>query len=182
MPIRDATLHDAFAIGDILNESIAARDSLMIEEPVTEADIRAQMEAFTAREGYLVLEEAGEVVGWGIIKHYSNRSGYRFTAETSVYLRRDCTGRGYGSQLQAALTDRCRGWGYHHLVAKIWAANAASLALHRKFGYELVGIQRETASSRDSGRMSPFCSVYWSRCNLGPGCSFTGMSLRNKLC
>lgn len=143
MPLRDATPSDAAVIAAILNESIAAGDSLMIEEPVHAAEIRAQMDGFEEGEGYLLLEDAGTVVGWGVLKRYSDRSGYRFAAETSVYVRRDRTGRGYGSRLQAALIERARAAGFHHLVAKIWAGNAGSRALHEKFGYEVVGIQRE---------------------------------------
>jgi len=42
-----------------------------------------------------------------------------------------------------ALIERARAYDYHHLVAKLWAANERSRALHRKFGYTLVGVQQE---------------------------------------
>ena len=141
--LRDATPADAAAIAAIYNESIAAGDSTMDAVPQRTADIRAQMDAFDDREAYVVLERGGDLLGWGIVKRYSDRPGYRFAAETSVYLRRDETGQGYGSRLQAALLERCRALGYHHLVAKIWATNTVSIRMHETFGYEIVGTQRE---------------------------------------
>ncbi len=143
MPIRDARPEDAAAIAAIYNESIAAGDSTMDQAPHTARDVLGWMARFNDRETLLVLSEAGEVVGWGILKRYSSRPGYRFCCETSVYVSRDHRGRGCGTRLQAALMTRCRSYGYHHVVAKIWAENEASLSLHRKFGFERVGIQRE---------------------------------------
>jgi len=140
---RDATPDDAAVVAAIYNESIAAGDSTMDTVPQTAEVVRRQIEGFAAREAILLLEDADQIVGWGIVKRYSDRPGYRFCCETSVYLRRALTGRGYGSRLQQALIERCREYGYHHLVAKIWADNTVSLRLHEKFGYEVVGTQRE---------------------------------------
>ena len=141
--IRDATPADAAVIAAIYNESIAANDSTMDDIPRTAADIRQQMAHFNDREVFLVLEQADEVLGWGIIKRYSDRPGYRFCCETAVYIRRALTRRGYGSRIEQALIDRCRQFGYHHLVAKIWATNIGSIQMHERCGYEIVGTQRE---------------------------------------
>lgn len=141
--IRDATVDDASAISSIYNESIAARDSTMQLEQIDAETVERWIRAVGEREAVLVLEEDQDIVGYGVVKRYSDRGGYRFAAETSVYLRRSRTGNGLGSRLQAALIDRCRAYDYYHLVAKLWAENERSRALHRKFGYELVGVQEE---------------------------------------
>lgn len=141
--IRPYTAADAAAVSAILNESIAERDSLMILEPFSVEEIRRQHEALGPHEAVLLMEVRREVVGWGIVKRYSEREGYRHTGETSVYLRRSHTDQGLGSRLQQALLDRSRELGYHHLVARIFADNARSIGMHRKFGYEIVGVQRE---------------------------------------
>jgi len=143
VPIRDARPDDAPAIAAIYNEAIAAGGSTMDQRPHTARDVLGWMEHFNDREALLVMTDAGGIVGWGILKRYSDRPGYRFCCETSVYVGGDHRGRGFGSRIQAALMDRCRAYGYHHVVAKIWAENEASRSLHRKFGFELVGIQRE---------------------------------------
>ncbi|MEO1465538.1 MAG: N-acetyltransferase family protein, partial [Cyanobacteria bacterium J06633_1] len=98
---------------------------------------------FGSRETYLVGEKEGSVVGWGIIKRYSDRSGYRLTCETSVYLQFSETGKGYGQVLQTALLEKVKEFDYHHVVAKILAANQGSIKFHQQFGFELVGIQQK---------------------------------------
>ena len=119
----------------------------MDDEPKSEVEFRRMIEGFHRRETILLLVtelEGGEhVLGWGVIKRYSDRRGYRFCCETSVYLRREMIGRGHGSRIKQALIERCKAYGYHHLVAKIFADNAVSLHYNQKFGYELVGIQKE---------------------------------------
>lgn len=141
--IRDATPRDAAAIAEIFNEAILTRGSTMQLDPIAQEVARQWVRTLVDREALLVAEESARVVGWAVLKRYSEREGYRFTAETSVYLHRSHRGRGLGSAMQEALLERARALEYHHLVARIWATHKHSLALHRKFGYELVGIQRE---------------------------------------
>lgn len=143
LDIRDVTFEDAAAITSIYNESVAARDSTMQLEAVDVETVKAVIRTQQSREALLAGENAGLVVGYGRVKRYSDRGGYRHAAETSVYIRRDRTGRGLGTQIQSALIDRCRSYNYHHLVARMWATNERSRALHRSFGYDLVGIQNE---------------------------------------
>ncbi|MCH7472432.1 GNAT family N-acetyltransferase [bacterium] len=83
------------------------------------------------------------VLGWGVIKRYSDRQGYRFCCETGVYLWRRHVRKGYGSMIKRALLERCREYRYHHLVAKVVAGNTAGIEYNRRFGYKIVGTQRE---------------------------------------
>jgi len=152
--IRYAVADDAAAIADIYNESIAAADSTMELTPKTEADIRALLSKLGDRERMLVLESNGRVEGWGILKRYSDREGYRFACETSVYLRREHVGKrtGFGSAIQAQLMNLTEELGYHHIVVKIWASNEVSIRMHEKFGFEIVGTQREIGLVQDAWR------------------------------
>lgn len=146
---RLAGQDDATVIAEIYNESIRARDATMEMTEKTTADIEAMIEGLTARERLLVIENSDSVQGWGILKRYSDREGYRFACETSVYLRRAIVGQrtGMGSALQAALMEHARELGYHHIVVKIWATNEISIRMHEKFGFEMVGVQREIGFS-----------------------------------
>lgn len=136
-------------IAEIYNESIRARDATMQMTDKTEADIEAMIEGLTERERLLVIESGDSVQGWGILKRYSDREGYRFACETSVYMRRAIAGKrtGMGTALQSALMNLARELGYHHIVVKIWATNQISIRMHEKFGFEMVGIQREIGFS-----------------------------------
>ena len=141
--IRDCTIDDAATISVIYNEHIRGGGSTMDTELKTTEGITAMIRGFNERETILMMEEDNEVVGWGIIKRYSERLGYRVCCETSVYLRGDQLRKGYGTRMKLALIDRCKAWGYHHLVAKIFAVNESSIEYNRRLGYEVVGRQRE---------------------------------------
>jgi L-amino acid N-acyltransferase len=141
--LRDATPADAAAVAEIYNQSIAAGDATLAEEAWSADSVRRKLAAFGDREALLVLDRGSAIMGWGIIKKYSDSRGYRFSCETAVYLRRDLVGRGFGSRIKRALIDRCRQYGYRHLVAKILADNLASIEYNKKLGYEVVGTQRQ---------------------------------------
>ena len=53
---------------------------------------------------------------------------------------------GLGTRMKLSLIDKCREFGYHHLVAKIFSTNKASIEYNRKLGYEVVGTQREVGN------------------------------------
>lgn len=147
--LRVAERRDAPAIADIYNESIRARDATMEMTEKKTSDIETMIEGLTERERLLVIENGDGVQGWGVLKRYSDREGYRFACETSVYLRRAIAGQrtGIGTALQTALMDLARQLEYHHIVVKIWATNVISIRMHEKFGFEMVGVQREIGYS-----------------------------------
>lgn len=141
--IRDAIPADAPVIAEIHNQSIAAGGATMDEELKTADDVRRQLAAFGRRESLLVLEGDGAVLGWGLLKQYSPRAGYRYAGETAVFVHRDHLGEGLGSRIKRALVARAGELGYHHLVARIQSVNRASIELNKRLGYEIVGVQKE---------------------------------------
>ena len=140
--IRKANLSDCTELAKIYQESLDRVDSCM-EVQTSPEKFEAQLKGFSDRECMLVLETDRRVQGWGVVKRYSDRVGYRVACETSIYFRREATGKGFGRRLQAALMEKVREFGYHHIVAKIWASNTGSIRFHEAFGYELVGVQKE---------------------------------------
>jgi len=140
--LRDATTADAEAIARIQRQSVEAMDSTMAA-PASASDIEEQLQAMGSREVWLVVDEPEGVVGWGVVKKYSPRPGYDLCCETSIFLDRSLVGQGLGKPLQQELLNRALALGYHHVVAKIWADNAGSIRFHERFGYEMVGVQRE---------------------------------------
>ena len=141
--IRDAAVADAAVIAEIYNETIATRYGTMDLVTKTPEMMAGQIRDFDSRETIVLLERNDDIIGWGIIKKYSHRVGYQFCAETSVFLRHSEIRKGYGSYIKAELIERCKKYGYHHLIARIWASNTASIEYNKRFGYEMVGIQRE---------------------------------------
>ncbi|MEM8641224.1 MAG: N-acetyltransferase family protein [Cyanobacteria bacterium P01_G01_bin.54] len=143
LTLRLAQAADAEAIAVIYNESVAVGNATMDCEPWTGAQVQTKLSQANERECWLVAEQAGPVLGWGTIKRYSDRWGYRVCCESSIYFSLGQVGRGYGRQLQTALLDQARRLGYHHVVAKILACNPKSIRFHEQFGFEIVGTQKE---------------------------------------
>jgi phosphinothricin acetyltransferase len=140
--VRKATAEDCAAIAEIYNQAIRSRRSTMDTEPVTAGHYLDLMHGLTLREALVVAVSAGRVCGWGIVKRYSDRPGYRVACETSVYVHEAHRGRGVGAAIQKDLLGRAADFGYRHIVAKILAANSESIAFHKRFGFENVGMQR----------------------------------------
>ena len=136
---------DSGDIAEIYNESIRARDSTMELSEKDDGHVVDWLENRGAREHLVVLEDDGSIQGWGILKAYSAREGYRVACETSVFVRRKHVGRrtGYGSAIQSELLRLAREAGYHHVVVKIWADNEISIQMHERFGFTVVGTQSE---------------------------------------
>ena len=88
----------------------------------------------------LVATEAhGDVVGWAALAPVSGRGVYAGVAENSVYVRPDRHGVGIGSRLLDALVATSEATGIWTLQTAIFPENAASLALHTRCGFRVVG-------------------------------------------
>lgn len=143
MLIEIAKPKDYAIIAAIYNEYIELGNATMEEELKVAEDIAGWVEKFNDRERLYSVKKDGKVIGWGIIKRYSDRKGYRFAGETAIYLTAEERGKGYGTALKKYLIQECKTLDYRHLVAKIFAINEASILYNLKLGYTIVGRQKE---------------------------------------
>ncbi len=89
---------------------------------------------------YLVAVRDGKIVGYSHATSFRARAGYRHTIEDSVYVAEGLGGQGIGSLLLRALISRCETGSWRQMIAVIGdSANTASIALHRRLGFRLVG-------------------------------------------
>jgi L-amino acid N-acyltransferase YncA len=111
------------------------------EEPPSVIELARRHADIRARGlPYLVAEWEGEIVGYSYASPYRTRSAYRFTVENSVYVDHRLHRRGVGYALLSSLIGRCSAGGWRQMIAVIGdSGNAASIALHRRLGFELVG-------------------------------------------
>jgi phosphinothricin acetyltransferase len=89
---------------------------------------------------HLVATRGGRVVGYAYVVLFRKRPAYRFTVKHSIYVHHEEVGHGIGRVLMQALIDACAATGYRQMIGYIDADNAASLALHDKFGFDRVGL------------------------------------------
>ena len=92
---------------------------------------------------YLVAEAGEEILGFAYAAAYRSRPAYRFTVEDSVYVADGLRGRGIGSALLGELVARCEAGPWRQMLAVVGdSGNSGSIALHRRFGFELAGTLR----------------------------------------
>jgi phosphinothricin acetyltransferase len=65
------------------------------------------------------------------------------TVEDSVYVDRSRQGAGVGSLLLGELVRTATSHGFHAVMARIVGGHDASINLHARFGFEVVGTERE---------------------------------------
>lgn len=142
--IRDATGDDLPSILAIHNDVVLNTTSIYDQHVSTLEQRRAWYED---RRGtgfpVLALETRGEMVGYSSFGPWRSRWGYRHSVEHSVHVRADCRGRGYGTALIEALFPIAAQQGVHAMVGHIDSGAEASLHVHRKLGFALVGTFRE---------------------------------------
>ena len=89
----------------------------------------------------LVAIREGEVVGWAALSPVSVRQVYRGVAEVSVYIADHARGQKIGMALLDALIADSERNGIWTLQAGIFSQNAASIRLHEKLGFRVVGVR-----------------------------------------
>jgi L-amino acid N-acyltransferase YncA len=96
----------------------------------------------------LVALEDGEVVGWAALSPTSQRACYAGVVEHSVYVAERARGRGIGHSLMDALIGGADAAGLWTIQTSIFPENAASVALHERVGFRVVG-RRERIAQLD---------------------------------
>lgn len=144
MTIRPARAADIPAIAQIYAHHVRHGTGSFEIDPPEEAEMARRWRDVTAKNlPYLVAENGGAVSGYAYAGLYRPRIAYRFTVEDSVYVHPDHMGRGVGAQLLPALISACEDLGLRQMVAVIGdSGNAASIKLHRRFGFEEIGALR----------------------------------------
>jgi phosphinothricin acetyltransferase len=96
----------------------------------------------------LVARRAGEILGWAALSPVSSRPVYRGVAEVSIYVAAQARGQGVGKALLADLIAESERHGIWTLQAGIFPENTASMEVHRRAGFRVVGT-RERIGCRD---------------------------------
>lgn len=141
MLIRDVTESDLPAIRDIMNYYRANTNHIWDRRPQTDAQMADWLVTHT-RPPYaaLVAVEEDRVVGYASLSRFRPHSGYDVTAEDSIYLAPEQSGRGIGLKLMKALLERAQENGIRVITAWIDSGNEASVRFHERCGFTHVGI------------------------------------------
>jgi phosphinothricin acetyltransferase len=129
------------ALADLLRENhLDDRIATFETEPRTPAQLAQQIIDKGDRFPTVVVERDGRIVAWAGAGAYRSRPAYAGVAEHSVYVARSARGTGAG---RAALEALCQAYaerGFWKIVSRIFPENTASLALHERCGFRVVGV------------------------------------------
>jgi phosphinothricin acetyltransferase len=140
--IRPSTEHDLPAITRIYAHHVLHGTGTFETTPPTLEEMTARR-ADVLNKGlpWLVVEEAGEVLGYAYGNWFKPRPAYRFSVEDSIYLAPEAAGKGLGRALLAELLAALERGGIRKVMAVIGdSANAGSIGVHKALGFEQVGV------------------------------------------
>jgi len=91
----------------------------------------------------LVARVDNRIAGWAALSNVSNRCVYAGVAEVSIYIDSDYRGIGVGDLLMKQLILESEKQGIWTLQAGIFPENKASIALHLKNGFRILGVREK---------------------------------------
>lgn len=150
--IRDFCTTDIEALTALYNRYILETTITFDLQPYTVQQRQEMWMSHYARSGryrLLVAERDGQLVGYATSSKLRVKAAYDTSVETSLYLRAEAQGCGIGTRLYSALFDALRKEDVHRAYAGITLPNEASVAIHRKFEFEQVGLFREVGRKFD---------------------------------
>jgi phosphinothricin acetyltransferase len=137
--VREMKTEDWDAVASIYKEGIDTKiATFQTEVPAYEAWDKSHL-----RTCRLVAEAEGRVVGWIALTPYSSRCVYSGVVEVSIYIKADSRGKHVGEKLYQAVIPLSEKEGIWTLQAGIIEINKASLALHKKVGFRMVGYREK---------------------------------------
>jgi phosphinothricin acetyltransferase len=92
-----------------------------------------------------VFEENGIVAGWAALAPFSTRNVYRGVAEVSIYVADGFRGKKLGSGLMEQVIISSELNDIWTLVSSVFPENEATLRLHKKFGFRIIGKRKRIA-------------------------------------
>jgi L-amino acid N-acyltransferase YncA len=136
------------AVAAIYAEGIATGDATF----ETEVPGYAAWDTAHLADHRLVARAGGAVVGWAALSAVSRRAVYRGVAESTIYVAERARGQGIGSGLLRALVEQAECGGIWTLQAGIFPENGASIALHERCGFRIVGTRERLGKLGESWR------------------------------
>lgn len=140
--IRPATDQDLLGINDIYNYYVRSSHATF---ETNEWVIEQRMAWFKDYERHqdlyklFVATIEGEIVGFAYNAKYKEKPAYRTSSEVTVYLKHGTAPGGIGGALYKALFTALENAELHRFYAIVAMPNVASIRLHEKFGFKLVG-------------------------------------------
>ena len=137
--IREVSTVDTRAIADIYNYYVENTAITFEEDAVSASKFEDRIKSVQKScLPWLVATDGSAVIGYAYATKWKERSAYRFSVETTVYLSQTSLGKGVGSELYEALLSELKRQNLQSAIGGITLPNSPSIALHEKMGMKKV--------------------------------------------
>jgi phosphinothricin acetyltransferase len=142
--IRPALPGDVPAITRIYSDAVLHGTASFELDPPDEAEMTRRQQALLGNDfPYLTAEIGSAITGYAYAGPYRARPAYKWCVEDSIYVAPEFHRRGIGALLLAHLVADAERRGFRQMIAVIGdSAQAASIAVHAKAGFDLIGTLR----------------------------------------
>jgi phosphinothricin acetyltransferase len=140
--IRLVTLADAPRLIEIYSHYVLKTSVTFEDETPTVSDFEDRIRKVTEFFPYFVLEEidTSNIIGYAYVGFYHSLAPYRWDGETTIYVRDECRGRGYGPFLYGVLLQAVKDQGMLELWGLLDYKNYPSIKLQERFGFKTRGV------------------------------------------
>ena len=141
--IRFATPADAAAVLEIYGPFCDNSPITFETERPAIAEIENRIRKINERYPWLICEKDNQVVGYAYASPHRDRAAYRWSVDIAIYISGSHRGLGIGTALYTVLFELLRIQGYFKAYAGITLPNPASIRVHQRLGFSLVGIYKQ---------------------------------------
>lgn len=150
MDVRPGERRDLERINEIYNHYVRETAITFDIDEITMAQRREWLTHFSSTGRHqLFVATDGVVLGYATSSPLFPRRAYETSVATSIFCAPEAVGRGVGSALYRALFAALEDEDVHRAYAGITVPNAASFALHERFGFTQAGYYREQGRKFD---------------------------------
>ena len=139
MTLSPIETDDRKPVIDIFNHYIESSFAAYLDQPVPYGFFDTLMHLCGDLPSFAARNDAGELVGFGLLRPYHPSAVFAKTAEITYFLRLGETGNGIGRKLLDALLSAARERGLTSILASVSSANEGSIRFHEKNGFVRCG-------------------------------------------
>jgi len=144
--IRPVTIDDAPALREIYAYYVENTGVTFEYAPPTLEDFEHRITETLPKYPYLCIERNGEILGFSFAHAFRERPAYDYSVETTIYIRHDVRGEGFGRMIYSALEEILKAMGITNMYACVGYADTedeyltnASPRFHERMGFRTVG-------------------------------------------
>ena len=133
--IRELTKHDEKRVLEIYKTGLETRNATF----ETKVPSWSDWDQKHHKHSRYVYQQDNNVLGWSALLPVSSREVYKGVAELSIYIDTNYLGAGIGSLLLEKVIQSSEEHGIWTLQSSVFPENTATLKLHKKFDFRIIG-------------------------------------------